>query len=58
MDQDKQHATESKEVPVYYTYCITEEKRIGGYSGDKTVIDNRTNHHAAEESHEAETRKQ
>lgn len=56
MNQDKKETTETKKVPSYYTYCVTEQKRIGGYSGDKTVIDNRTSHHADDKKHEAETR--
>ncbi|TCC92193.1 hypothetical protein EZ428_10720 [Pedobacter frigiditerrae] len=58
MNQDKKTTTASKKVPSYYTYCVTEGKRIGSYSGDKKVIDNRTNHHIADKGHEAETREQ
>lgn len=58
MKQEKKQTNASEKVPSYYTYCVTEGKMIGGYSGDKTVIDNRTSHHAAEKKHEAETRLQ
>ena len=36
-----------------YVYCESERKRIGGYSGDYTVINNRARYHSRTYGHTA-----
>ncbi|WP_127114936.1 hypothetical protein [Shimia sediminis] len=36
---------------IYYVWCDYEKKRIGGYSGDLTVINNRASHHSRTYGH-------
>jgi hypothetical protein len=51
------HAHEQAEAPlmlaatVYYVWCIDEQKRIGGYTGDNTVANNRAKHHSWNTGH-------
>lgn len=35
----------------YYVHCIDENKRIGNYNSDLTVINNRASHHSRTKNH-------
>ncbi len=35
----------------YYVHCIDENKRIGNYDSDLTVINNRASHHSRKTGH-------
>lgn len=36
---------------IYYVWCVDEEKRIGGYTGDNKVANNRAKNHSWNTGH-------